>query len=265
MDEGIMKTFIESGANVLSPSCGPCLGTGQGIPADGYRVISTANRNFSGRMGNKEAEIYLASPSTVALSSINGVISDPRGAGFTNKYKSERDSISAFEIGANEKRRIDGIWDYSDIDNMNTDQMFAGNLTYNVLSTDPEAIMPHLFEGFDPLFAKKVKKGDIILAGENFGCGSSREHPSVGLAYAEVKAILVKSVNRIFYRSSINQGLLLIVIPEAVEAYRRGDSVEVRFEKGEVLISGKTFNFEPLPEKLNEIIVKKGLVNWISG
>ncbi|MGM0667421.1 MAG: 3-isopropylmalate dehydratase, partial [Bacteroidota bacterium] len=150
-------------------------------------------------------------------------------------------------------------------DNLNTDQMFAGNLTYNVLSSDPEAIIPHLFEGFDKSFSEKAERGDIIIAGDNFGCGSSREHPAVGLAHIGIRAVLVKSVNRIFYRSSINQGLPLIVLPEAVEAYSEGDAVEVDFEKGEVRTGEKTISFEPLPDKLNEIIQSKGLVNWISG
>jgi 3-isopropylmalate dehydratase small subunit len=143
--------------------------------------------------------------------------------------------------------------------------MFAGNITYNVLSSDAPAIMPHLFNGFDPNFSKNVETGDIIIAGENFGCGSSREHPSVGLAYAGIKAIIVKSVNRIFYRSSINQGLALIVFPEAVEAYNFGDKVDIDFMGGKITIADQTFTFEPLPNKLMEIISKKGLVNWIAG
>jgi len=126
--------------------------------------------------------------------------------------------------------------------------MFAGKHTYNVLSSDPRSIIPYLFEDFDPNFRKNVKKDDIIIAGDNFGCGSSREHPSVGLSFVGIKAIIVKSVNRIFYRSSINQGLMLLVHREAVEAYREGDQVNVDFEKGQILIGSASFSFEPLPE-----------------
>jgi 3-isopropylmalate dehydratase small subunit len=141
--------------------------------------------------------------------------------------------------------------------------MFAGKHTYNVLSTDPAAIMPLLFADFDPAFSKNVRKDDIIIAGDNFGCGSSREHPSVGLSYAGIKAIIAKSVNRIFYRSSINQGLLLIVHKEAVESYKPGDRVDIDFGKGEIYVGSAKFSFEPLPDKLKQIIDKKGLVNYM--
>jgi len=261
--EGIISDIVDAGANVLTPSCGPCLGTGQGIPASGHTVISTANRNFPGRMGNKDAQIYLASPATVAESAITGIITDPRKKPGNEKFPYSSPQSRTFSIQEGENRKNGNVWNYSDVDNFNTDQMFAGKHTYNILSSDPAAILPLLFADFDPAFSKNVSAGDIIIAGDNFGCGSSREHPSVGLAYAGIKAIIVKSVNRIFYRSSINQGLALIVHKEAVEAFKAGDKVEISFENGEIIIGMSKFRFEPLPEKLREIIDKKGLVNYM--
>ena len=266
--EGLIEIFINAGGNVLTASCGPCLGTGQGIPADGFTVLSTANRNFLGRMGNKNARIFLASPAVVAFSAIKGKIVDPRENSDSKKnnerYSHQNIQSKTVIIDVNDNRRINNVWNYSDVDNLNTDQMFAGNLTYKVLSSDPEAIIPYLFEGFDPNFRKNAQAGDIIVAGDNFGSGSSREHPAVGLAHIGIKAVIVKSVNRIFFRSSVNQGLLLIVNKQAVEAYSAGDKVDVDFEKGKIMVGNKIFNFNPLPEKLMEIIRKKGLVKWIN-
>ncbi len=163
---------------------------------------------------------------------------------------------------------------YYNQDNINTDLMFPGKYTYE--SSDLEFIKEHLFEDLDPQFSKKVQKGDLILAGKNFGCGSSREQPSVGLKYAGIKAVIAKSFARIFYRSGTNQGLLLIECPEAVKAFnprrikkkeipqgREGDAVEVDEKKGELKVGKKIYNFPPLPEQMQEIIKNGGLLKNI--
>lgn len=261
--EKIIETFIEAGACILSPSCGPCLGTGQGIPADNVNVISTANRNFPGRMGNKNSRVYLASPETVAFSAIYGKLATPfrENTGKTFEFIQEKEQVTG--IPAGEIRKSNGVWDYSDADNLNTDQMFAGTLTYRISSTEAEAIVPHLFAGFDPLFAEMVEKDDVLVCGKNFGCGSSREHPAVGLRQAGVKGVIARSVSRIFFRSAINQGLPVIVLPEAVEHYRRGDTVLVNLIESRIIINQKEFRFSPLPGKVLEILKAGGLVNSI--
>jgi 3-isopropylmalate/(R)-2-methylmalate dehydratase large subunit len=261
--EGLVEIFLTAGANLLTPSCGPCLGTGQGIPPDGINIISTANRNFLGRMGNPKSFIYLASPATVALSAIFGVITSPGRSNSQFKFPFHIEQSKTVTINASENRYACGVWNYKDADNLNTDQLFAGNLTYEINSSQPEKIAPHLLKGFDEQFAGKVQKDDIIVLGENFGCGSSREHPAVGLVYAGIRAVLVKSVSRIFFRSAVNQGLPILVVPDAVAAYQQGDKVEIDMAAGVINIADRQFIFSTLPEKLRQILEMGGLVKWI--
>jgi 3-isopropylmalate/(R)-2-methylmalate dehydratase small subunit len=150
------------------------------------------------------------------------------------------------------------VWKYGD--NINTDMLFPGKYTYTC-STAQE-IKPHLLEDLDPSFAKNVKEGDLIFAGRNFGCGSSREQPVLGLKAVGVAAVVAESFARIFYRSSINQGLLLIECPEAVKAYKHGERVWLNLEKGTLSVGARTFTFPKLPTEILAIHDAGGLLPY---
>jgi len=150
------------------------------------------------------------------------------------------------------------IWQYGD--NINTDMLFPGKYTYTCSTA--EEIKPHLLEDLDPLFAKNVKEGDLIFAGRNFGCGSSREQPVLGIKAVGIAAVVAESFARIFYRSSINQGLLLVECPEAVRAYKQGDNVFLNVERGTIMIGSDTFSFPKLPKEILAIRDSDGLLPY---
>lgn len=150
------------------------------------------------------------------------------------------------------------IWRYGD--NIDTDMLFPGKYVYTC--STPEEIKPHLLEDLDPSFSKNVKEGDIIIAGKNFGCGSSREQPVVGLKFVGVKAVIAESFARIFYRAAINQGLVLIECPEAVKTYSEGDDVELDMDAGKITVGSKTFSFPKLPKEIIAIRDAGGLLAY---
>ena len=150
------------------------------------------------------------------------------------------------------------VWKYGD--DINTDMLFPGKYTYSC--SKAEQILPHLLEDLDPEFAKGVAAGDIVLAGKNFGCGSSREQPVVGLKALGIEAVVAKSYARIFYRAAINQGLLLVECPEAIDAYQPGDAVLLDLAAGTITIGEQPFSFPSLPPEILAIRDAGGLLPY---
>jgi 3-isopropylmalate/(R)-2-methylmalate dehydratase small subunit len=150
------------------------------------------------------------------------------------------------------------VWCYGD--NISTDLLFPGKYTY-ACATAPE-ILPHLLEDLDPSFAQSVRPGDIILAGRNFGCGSSREQPALGLKAAGLAAEVAKSFARIFFRAAVNQGLLLVECAGAVEAYAAGAEVTLDPSAGAVTVGGLVCRFPPLPSEILAIRAAGGLLPY---
>jgi 3-isopropylmalate/(R)-2-methylmalate dehydratase small subunit len=147
-------------------------------------------------------------------------------------------------------------------DDVNTDLIIPGKYLELV---DPEKMAEHAMEGVDPEFPNKVAKGDIVVGGTNFGCGSSREHAPLALKYAGVSAVVAESFARIYYRNSINIGLPALECPGIVEAVEDGDPVELDMKAGTLknLRTGAELSFTPLPPFMTEILGEGGLVTYI--
>ena len=133
-------------------------------------------------------------------------------------------------------------------------------------TSDPAELAKHCLEDLDATFVEKVNPGDIIVAEENFGCGSSREHAPIAIKAAGIDAVIAKSFARIFYRNSINIGLPIMECPEAVDAISAGDTVSVNFDTGVITdeTTGKTFQAEPFPPFIQKIIADGGLMKSLT-
>ncbi len=147
-------------------------------------------------------------------------------------------------------------------DNVDTDLIIPARY---LNSSDPKHLAEHCMEDADPEFAKKVGEGDIIVAGKNFGCGSSREHAPIAIKAAGVSCVIAPSFARIFYRNAINIGLPILESPEAAEAIEEGHRLKVDLTKGEIhdLDSGRSFTSAPFPPFMQELIDAGGLINYV--
>ena len=145
---------------------------------------------------------------------------------------------------------------------LDTDQIIASQY---LLLPNLDEMKGHAFESLDPDFAKKVKSGDFVVGGENFGCGSSREHAPVAIKAAGIDCVIAKSFARIFYRNAINIGLPILECPAASEAINEGDVVAINFDTGVITdeTTGQTFQAAPFPPFIQKIIKAGGLMKSI--
>lgn len=151
------------------------------------------------------------------------------------------------------------VWKYGD--DINTDVIFPGKYTYQKMT--PEEMAKHALEDLDPGFVKQVQEGDILVAGNNFGMGSSREQAAVAIKYAGIRVIIAKSFSRIYFRNAINAGMPAIKSPEAVAAIKNGDTVTVDMAKGQIITERGTFSFPPYPQTVMDILNNNGLIDYI--
>ncbi len=151
------------------------------------------------------------------------------------------------------------VWKYGD--DVNTDVIFPGKYTYTLRSVDE--IKAHALEDLDPDFARAVRPGDVIFAGRNFGCGSSREQAVTCLVANGIAAVVAVSFARIFYRNCINNGLPAIVSPDAVAAIAGGENVEVLLEESVIRSGAASYRFPPFSQNVQRLLDAGGLIPFV--
>jgi 3-isopropylmalate/(R)-2-methylmalate dehydratase small subunit len=148
------------------------------------------------------------------------------------------------------------IWRFGD--NIDTDLIIAARY---LNTSDPHELAKHVLEDADPDFVNKLSKGDIIVAGENFGCGSSREHAPIALKAAGVAAVVAKSFARIFYRNAFNMGLPIFELKE-VDKLEQGEIISIDLNGGKIQTKDEDFNFSPIPPFMQELLKEGGLIPY---
>ena len=150
------------------------------------------------------------------------------------------------------------VWNFGA--NIDTDVIIAARY---LNSSDPEHLAKYVMEDADPEFPKKLQRGDVIVAGENFGCGSSREHAPIALKAAGVAAVVAPSFARIFYRNAFNMGLPIFELPESLEI-KEGEEISIDLDNGKITnnTTNKTYDFIAIPPFMQELIASGGLINY---
>lgn len=265
---GALAIMIDAGARILESACGPCIGMGQS-PNSGGISLRTFNRNFEGRSGTKDGQIYLVSPELAAVSAINGYLTDPRTLGEMPEFKlpeafeindnmvvepapvEEMDSVEVLR-GPNIKpfpqtapllETIDAACSLKVGDNITTDHIMPAGAKILPLRSNIPAISKHCFAVCDEAFPDRALTlgKSIIVGGSNYGQGSSREHAALAPLYLGVKAVLVKSFARIHRANLINAGILPLTFVNEADYDKIGQGDELLLENvRQAVMDGKT-------------------------
>ena len=281
-DNGTWQKLLAAGAIELPPGCGTCIGLGRGTLEPGEVAISATNRNFKGRMGSRDAEAYLASPAVVAASALRGYICSPHNFESTEpvftidvkKKQNAAASSSSVEIIDGFPESITGRLTYLPIDNLNTDGIYSGKLTYRD-DVSPSEMAAASFANYDPEFSAKARPGDIVVAGANFGTGSSREQAATCLQKFGIPCVIAESFSETYKRNAFNNGFVVFECPELIEALHKqfasresektifGSDLTIDFAHSQVILEGKTYSFAPLSPTAQELIVAGGAENLV--
>ena len=282
--EGALADLIASGARILESTCGPCIGMGQ-APSWGGVSLRTFNRNFEGRSGTPNAQVYLASPEVAVATAINGVITDPRTLGKPIKVTIPRtflidDSMiiapaeDPAEVKVERGPNIKPLpikEPLSDFlkgqvllkvgDNISTDHIMPAGAKILPLRSNIPAISEHVFAPIDPTFPKRAKElgGGLVVGGVNYGQGSSREHAALAPMYLGVKAVIAKSFARIHRANLVNFGILPLTFMDEgdYERLNPGDELEI-VNLREGILSSQTLTVRNITQG-TEFQVKHGL------
>src|SRR5213083_2402131 len=270
---GDWQTLVGAGAIALPPGCGACIGLGRGLVQKGETAISATNRNFKGRMGDRDAYVYLGSPAVVAASALAGFIcaptnfsERPAGTAVRRPRKKSRPAASV-QITEGFPSSVRGRVLFIDKDNLNTDGIYAGKHTYRDDMT-PEQMAAVTFENYDPKFNELYQPGDVVVAGFNFGTGSSREQAATALKFKGIPCVIAGSFSETYKRNAFNNGFVVFECPELVTHLREtlnsrspttiGPEITIDYAKSILALDGKSFAFPPLSPAAQELIVAGG-------
>jgi len=289
--DGTWQTLLGAGAIPLPSGCGPCIGLGAGTLKAGEVGISATNRNFKGRMGDRDAKAYLGSPAVVAASAVKGYICAPqvfaaKKAVFSVKVNdAPREPASggskSVEIINGFPSTVAGRLIWLPIDNLNTDGIYSGKLTYRD-DVPPTEMAAASFNNYDPNFVKVAKRGDIVVSGRNFGTGSSREQAATCLQLFGLPCVIAYSFSETYKRNAFNNGFVVFECPGLVTWLNEGvgvldgagsatpraatvvcGEIEIDYQRSMIRFDGREFPFSPLSPTAQELVVAGGAENVI--